>query len=208
MDMKVSSTVGYERRHSPLLQEADEESFVTAALAALRPQPPNFRGIVELNRGPLDTGATELLPLSPRQVEQRRDNGALVVDVRTVSGYLAGGMTSWRLEGRDVRRVERIDVTDLRERMQGDPDVQILDVRESDEWRDGHIPGAAHTAYHDLDALPPELDPERAIAVICASGQRSAVAAGLVQRLGADTVMHVAGGGVPAWRRAGYPIEP
>jgi len=268
MDMKVSSTVGFEHRHSPLLQEPDEEAFVTAALAALRPQPPNFRRIVELNRGPLDTGATELLPLSPRQVEQRRDNGALVVDVRTdlqfdeahvegsvcvtalhggfgtklawlaapgqevvlvgrddadahlaaglaaavgvrtVSGYLAGGMTSWRLEGRDVRRVERIDVTDLRERTQSDSKVQILDVREAVEWRDGHIPGAAHTAYHDLDALPAELDPRRAIAVICASGQRSAVAAGLVQRLGADIVLHVAGGGVPAWRRAGYPIEP
>ena len=268
MDMKVSSTVGFEHRHSPLLQEPDEEAFVTAALAALRPQPPNFRRIVELNRGPLDTGATELLPLSPRQVEQRRDNGALVVDVRTdlqfdeahvegsvcvtalhggfgtklawlaqpgqevvlvgrddadahlaaglaaavgvrtVSGYLAGGMTSWRLEGRDVRRVERIDVTDLRERTQRDSDVQILDVREAAEWRDGHIPGAAHTAYHDLDALPAELDPERAIAVICASGQRSAVAAGLVQRLGAITVLHVAGGGVPAWQRAGYPMEP
>jgi glyoxylase-like metal-dependent hydrolase (beta-lactamase superfamily II)/rhodanese-related sulfurtransferase len=268
MDMKVSSTVGFEHRHSPLLQEADEEAFVTAALAALRPQPPNFRRIVELNRGPLDTGATELLPLSPRQVEQRRDNGALIVDVRTdlqfdeahvegsvcvtalhggfgtklawlaepgqevvlvgrddadahlaaglaaavgvrtVSGYLAGGMTSWRLEGRDVRRVERIGVTDLRERTQADSEVQILDVREAAEWRDGHIPGAAHTAYHDLDALPADLDPERAIAVICASGQRSAVAAGLVQRLGATTVLHVAGGGVPTWQRAGYPIEP
>ena len=44
--------------------------------------------------------------------------------------------------------------------------------------------------------------------MICASGQRSAVAAGLVLRLGADTVLHVAGGGVPKWERAGYPIDP
>ena len=132
---------------------------------------------------------------------------AAAVGVRTVSGYLAGGMTSWRLEGRDVRRVERIDVPGLHERTQDDPDLQILDVRETAEWEDGHIPGAAHTAYHDLDALPPALDPARPVAVVCASGQRSAVAAGLVQRLGAATVLHVAGGGVPAWRRAGYPIE-
>jgi hydroxyacylglutathione hydrolase len=80
-------------------------------------------------------------------------------------------------------------------------------VREADEWRDGHIAGSTHTPYHDLDALPPDVDPARPVAVICASGQRSAVAAGLVQRLGADTVLHVAGGGVPAWRRAGYPME-
>ena len=268
MDMKVASTVGFERHHSPLLQEPDEEAFVAAALHALQPQPPNFRNIVELNRGPLDTGTRELLPLSPRQIEERRDAGALVVDVRTdlqfdeahvpdsvcvtalhggfgtklawlvepgqevvlvgrddadahlaaglsaavgvrtASGYLAGGMTSWRLEGRDVARVERIDVTELRLRTERDAEVQILDVRERSEWETGHIPGAAHTAYHDLDALPPELDPRRPIAVICASGQRSAVAAGLVLRLGADTVLHVAGGGVPKWERAGYPIDP
>jgi hydroxyacylglutathione hydrolase len=58
MDMKVSSTIGYERRHSPLLQAEDEESFVAATLRALRPQPPNFQAIVELNRGPLETGMT------------------------------------------------------------------------------------------------------------------------------------------------------
>src|SRR5205814_5649387 len=56
---------------------------VGAALHALGPQPPNFRSIVELNRGPLETETTELLPLTPRQVEQRRAEGALLVDVRT-----------------------------------------------------------------------------------------------------------------------------
>jgi rhodanese-related sulfurtransferase len=267
MDMKVSSTVGYERRNSPLLQATDEDSFVAATLRALRPQPPNFQAIVELNRGPLDTGMTEMLPLSPRQVEERRDSGALIVDVRTdlqfdeahvngsvcvtalhggfgtklawlaepgqevvlvgrddadahvaarlaaavgvrtVTGYLAGGMTSWRLEDREVERVQRIDVARLHELTESDPGVQVLDVREADEWESGHIPGAVHRPYHDLDALPPGLDPSRPVAVICASGQRSAVAAGLVQRLGGNAVMHVAGGGVPAWRGAGYPIE-
>src|SRR5205085_3555579 len=83
MDMKVASTVGFERRHSPLLQEGSEAAFVDAALRSLQPQPPNFRNIVALNRGPLQTGTHELLPLSPRQVHERRDAGALVVDVRT-----------------------------------------------------------------------------------------------------------------------------
>src|SRR5436309_2952739 len=72
MDMKVASTIGFERHHSPLLQESEEDGFVGAALHALGPQPPNFRSIVELNRGPLETETTELLPLTPRQVEQRR----------------------------------------------------------------------------------------------------------------------------------------
>jgi rhodanese-related sulfurtransferase len=42
--------------------------------------------------------------------------------------------------------------------------------------------------------------------VICASGQRAAVGASLVQRYGADDVLHVIEGGVGTWGRAGYPI--
>jgi hydroxyacylglutathione hydrolase len=83
MDMKVSSTIGYERASNPILRIADEDEFVAQALAKLGPQPPNFQAIVDLNTGPLLTSGVELLPLSPRQVEQQRGAGALVVDVRT-----------------------------------------------------------------------------------------------------------------------------
>ncbi len=83
MDMKVSSTIGFERRHNPVLSISDEDEFVDRALAGLGPQPPNFRAIVELNRGPLLTDGVELLPLAPRQVEHARADGAMLVDVRT-----------------------------------------------------------------------------------------------------------------------------
>ena len=83
MDMKVSSTIGFERRHNPALAITDEAEFVERSLAGLGPQPPNFQAIVELNRGPLLTEGVELLPLAPRQVEQKRAAGAMLVDVRT-----------------------------------------------------------------------------------------------------------------------------
>ena len=83
MDMKVSSTIGFERRHNPALAITDEDEFVERSLAGLGPQPPNFEAIVELNRGPLLTDGVELLPLAPRQVEQKRAAGAMLVDVRT-----------------------------------------------------------------------------------------------------------------------------
>ncbi len=83
MDMKISSTIGYERDSNPVLRIADEDEFVKQALAKLGPQPPNFQAIVDLNTGPLLTAGVELLPLSPRQVEQQRAAGALIVDVRT-----------------------------------------------------------------------------------------------------------------------------
>jgi rhodanese-related sulfurtransferase len=44
------------------------------------------------------------------------------------------------------------------------------------------------------------------VAVICASGQRAAVGASLVQRYGGREVLHVVDGGVPAWARQGWPL--
>jgi hydroxyacylglutathione hydrolase len=267
MDMKVSSTIGFERRHNSLLSEADEDQFVERALATLGPQPPNFRRVVEINRSAQGGVSTVPEPLSPRQVAERATAGALIVDVRTdeqfddahipgsvcvsalhagfgtklawvgaeagelvyvgrddddarvaaglaaaigltaPAGFLSGGMTSWRLERRDVARIERLDVDGLHERLEAEPSLQILDVREDSEWRDVRIPGSIHLPYHDIEEMPEGLDPARPVAVICMSGQRSAVAASILQRLGADGVVHVVDGGVGTWRRRGWPVE-
>ncbi|MEA2427686.1 MAG: hydroxyacylglutathione hydrolase, partial [Thermoleophilaceae bacterium] len=83
MDMKVSSTIGFESRHNDLLREHDEDRFVARATGSLKPQPPNFQAIVDINRGELVTAGVEVLPLAPRQLEQKRRDGALIVDVRT-----------------------------------------------------------------------------------------------------------------------------
>jgi hydroxyacylglutathione hydrolase len=258
MDMKISSTIGFERAHNARLAIEDEDEFVEAALSGLGPQPPNFHAIVELNRGPLLTAGVELMPLTSRQVESRHAAGALVVDVRTdqqfddahipgavsipmvyagfgsrlawladragdvvlvgrddedgrdagrlaeavgirrLAGFLAGGMTSWRQERRAVARIERVPVRDL-----PGLDAQVLDVRERSEWDAGHLDGSVHAPWHDIDGVPEGLDPDRAVAVVCASGQRSAVAASLLARAGARHVIHVVEGGVPALLQAG-----
>jgi hydroxyacylglutathione hydrolase len=83
MDLKVSSTIGYEREHSELLRVSAEEEFVRRATEALRPQPPNFTKIVERNRGPLLVESVDVHPLTPRQVETAQSTDVLVVDVRT-----------------------------------------------------------------------------------------------------------------------------
>ncbi len=116
-------------------------------------------------------------------------------------------MTSWREEDLPVDRIRRLSVQELHAEWATDPDaVQILDVRERREWDAGHIPGSLHVPYHDLRELPEALDAERPVAVICASGQRAAVGASLVRRLGARDAAHVADGGVPRWGREGWPV--
>ena len=132
---------------------------------------------------------------------------AASVGVTNVAGYLAGGMTSWREDERPVARIARMTVHELHERLEEDPGLQVLDVRERDEWESGHIGGAVHEPYHDIRGVPDGLDANAEIAVICASGQRAAVGASLLARHGARAVIHVADGGVPAWRRAGWPLQ-
>jgi rhodanese-related sulfurtransferase len=133
---------------------------------------------------------------------------AAAVGVRNVAGYLHGGMTAWREEKRRVQRTDRLSVEDLHERWDARPDaMQILDVRENPEWDSGHIPGAVHVPYHDITGVPDGIDPGKPTAVICASGQRASVGASLLQRYGAEQVIHVVDGGMPLWRRRGWPVE-
>ena len=266
MDMKISSTVGYEAAHNELLSESDEARFVERAIASLAPQPPNYKAIVEINRGPLDRRAIEAVPLTPRQVQQGQDEGTLIVDVRTAEqfddahihgavaitileagfgsklawvadrdkdivvvgrddedarraialgaavglrnfgGFLSGGMTAWRQDKRETRRIERLRLDELRARRAEDPDLQVIDVRETTEWDAGHVAGTLHRPYHDLHALPADVDPDRPVAAVCASGARAATAASLLSRFGAQEVIHVVDSGVPAWLRE-YPDE-
>ena len=74
MDMKISSTIGYELANNDVLSIEDEDEFVRQALSKLGPQPPNFQAIVELvpggrrsgrGRTPSARGGTRAGPRQP-----------------------------------------------------------------------------------------------------------------------------------------------
>jgi glyoxylase-like metal-dependent hydrolase (beta-lactamase superfamily II)/rhodanese-related sulfurtransferase len=238
MDLKIASTIGFERANQALLQVTDEDEFVEKTTSTLGPQPPNFQNIVALNRGPLVKETVEAhipgavcitarragfgsklawlaKPEQPIVLVGRDDADAIeaaqlagAVGLRNLAGYLAGGMTSWREEKLDVDRVERMTVPELHERWERDGDaIQVLDVRERSEWDSGYIPGSVHEPYHDIRDVPDGIDLTQPVAVICGSGQRSAVAASLLQAFGGRKVIHVVEGGVPLWTREGWPTE-
>jgi hydroxyacylglutathione hydrolase len=123
-----------------------------------------------------------------------------------VRGYLSGGMTAWRSEGRRVSRLPMIDPGDLAERI-GTNGPVVLDVRDDGEWRDGHIPGSVHIPYQELSERLGELPRDREIATLCSGGKRSGLAASILQREGFERIVHVGGGGIPTWRREGHPLE-
>jgi hydroxyacylglutathione hydrolase len=113
---------------------------------------------------------------------------------RRVAAVLEQGMDGWMEAGLAMSSVPQISADDLRQRMAEDT-TQVLDVRSDAEWASGHIPGARHIFYRDLQqALPADLDPQAPLAVLCSGGQRSNIAASILLRHGFEKVHNVTGG--------------
>jgi rhodanese-related sulfurtransferase len=93
--------------------------------------------------------------------------------------------------------------------------VELIDVREADEYEAGHLPGARHYPRGFLevraDLEHPKRDPwladrSRRLILYCGGGHRSALAARALQQMGFTDVRSLAGGWT-AWTRHGYPTE-
>jgi molybdopterin/thiamine biosynthesis adenylyltransferase/rhodanese-related sulfurtransferase len=84
----------------------------------------------------------------------------------------------------------------------------FVDVRERDEWDEGHIPGAIHVPRGNLESRIENAvaDRDARIIVYCASGSRSAFAAKTLEELGYDDVASLAGG-FTDWKRNGFPTQ-
>lgn len=87
-------------------------------------------------------------------------------------------------------------------RMVRDGDA-LIDVREPHEYREGHAPDARLVPLERLTTSHHDLPEDRRVLLICATGNRSAQAARMLQQRGVD-VVDVAGG-MAAWRAAGLP---
>src|SRR5881398_2853183 len=82
----------------------------------------------------------------------------------------------------------------------------IIDVRDKDEWDEGHIPRATHMSRGTIELDIEEKVPEANTMVIChcGGGGRSALAAESLQKMGYKNVRSMAGG-LKAWKEAGLP---
>lgn len=104
--------------------------------------------------------------------------------------------------------IAETDVTEVKRVLDSPGDATLIDVREEDEWTQGHIPGATWIPRGFLeirieDTLPQR---DRPIILYCAGGTRSALAARSLEHLGYQNVKSMAGG-FGAWKRAGYPFD-
>jgi rhodanese-related sulfurtransferase len=111
-------------------------------------------------------------------------------------------------------RIQNLSVADLESEMKK-PDVQVLDIRDVRERRKlGFIPGSVHVPRGMLEFwLDPtshyysgKVDPEKRIIVYCAGGQRSALAADVLQTMGFPSVAHLEVG-FTGWVEAGRKVD-
>ena len=81
---------------------------------------------------------------------------------------------------------------------------QLVDVRSSSEYASGHIPGAVNIPMDQIESRIPDLEHDVSIVLICQSGKRARMVAGLLEPCGKD--LQVLEGGTAAWAKAGLPI--
>jgi molybdopterin/thiamine biosynthesis adenylyltransferase/rhodanese-related sulfurtransferase len=104
-------------------------------------------------------------------------------------------------------QIEEVDPAEVREHLGNG--VVLVDVRESEEWDAGHIPGAKHVprGYLESRIEGAVADRDQRVVIYCASGQRSALAAHtLREQLGYENVASM-NGGITLWKDRGYEVD-
>ncbi|GAC1438533.1 MAG: molybdopterin-synthase adenylyltransferase MoeB [Solirubrobacteraceae bacterium] len=104
-------------------------------------------------------------------------------------------------------RIDEVDPSAVHELLGNG--VAIIDVRETDEFARGHLPGATHVPRGYLESRIDGVVPDRSQRVVlyCASGQRSALAANtLLRELGYENVESMTGG-YTLWKDRGYEVD-
>ena len=85
-------------------------------------------------------------------------------------------------------------------------DATLLDVRETWEWEEVHIPGAVLIPMNEIPARIEEIPGDADVYVYCKMGGRSARVVDYLRRHGRERAVNVAGG-IDAWAEAGLPVE-
>src|SRR5256885_2783047 len=105
------------------------------------------------------------------------------------------------------QQIKEVSPQDVREKLNPANGFTLLDVREGDEWEQGHLDKAVFLPRGFLEQKADKTLPnkQQPIVVYCAGGVRSALATKTLQDLGYTNVVSMAGG-YGQWKANGYPI--
>ena len=102
--------------------------------------------------------------------------------------------------------IQEIEVMAVKQNINTDQPIKIIDIREDSEWQNGHLPTAIHLNRGLLELKIETIIPDvhTPIILYCAGGGRSALAALSLQTMGYTHVQSMAGG-FKAWTKATVP---
>lgn len=101
--------------------------------------------------------------------------------------------------GQEEKAYMKISAEEAKEIMDGTTDYLLIDVREKDEYAEGHIQGALLIPYDEIEESAEKIltDKQQTILVYCRSGRRSAIAAQTLSSLGYTDIRDF--GGIIDW---------
>jgi molybdopterin/thiamine biosynthesis adenylyltransferase/rhodanese-related sulfurtransferase len=102
--------------------------------------------------------------------------------------------------------IDEIEAAEAARLLESDDAPALVDIREQNEWDEGHIPGAIHIPRGNLESRieAAVAERDRSVILYCAGGSRSAFAAKTLEELGYERVSSLAGG-YTDWKRNGLP---
>jgi rhodanese-related sulfurtransferase len=112
-----------------------------------------------------------------------------------------------KLVNESKARVKETNVTEVKRRMDGGEKFLLVDVREDNEWANGHLPGAVHMGRgiieRDIETAVPDAGTK--MILYCGGGFRSALVADNLQKMGYTNVESM-DGGWKGWVSSGLPV--
>jgi rhodanese-related sulfurtransferase len=90
-------------------------------------------------------------------------------------------------------------------------DELILDVRDADDYADGHVPGSKSIPYDQIISRPEKFRDElknfKKVYIHCGGGGKAGRVFAALNAVGASNIVHICDSGMRSWIAAGYPVE-
>jgi hydroxyacylglutathione hydrolase len=201
--VELAEVLGMGKRGAQLLDVRDPAEYAKGHLAGsinigLGGQYATWAGTV------LDRARPILIIAEPgREQEAALRLGRIGFD--HVKGYLRGGMEALASRPDLVQPTERISVLIAAEELAGANPPLVLDVRAPREWAGKRIEGSLNLPLNHLQERLAEIPRDRRIAIHCAGGYRSSIAASILHQSGITNLTEMAGG-LAAWEAAQLPF--
>lgn len=131
-------------------------------------------------------------------VQEGREEEAVTrlarVGYDNVVGFLKGGIDAWTAAGEEVTTVNTVSATALAEAIAKGDDVKVIDVRNEGEFISEHLLVATSYPLAEMAKKVEDLDKKATYYVHCAGGYRSMIASAVLQNMGFENIINVAGG--------------